>query len=167
MSAPEDRNPPLEYVASSSGRRKTKKLQNISLAQLVRPGIAHHVQPGSAAATLNRQRAEQRREAWLGGEKSSASADASQSMAKGKGKSKRTIAEEEKPATATGAETNVLQQISQPFSASPAREDVAAQKRREMHSRSSDLTDPVMRFFLTPIRMGSTQFAHALDRTGA
>jgi len=67
MAAPNDESLPLEYSESSAKRRAPKKLQSIGLGQFRNQGVAHHLQPGSAAAIFNKQKAEQRMEEWLRG----------------------------------------------------------------------------------------------------
>ena len=84
MATPSDESLPLEFSESSTKRRAPKKLQNIGIGQFKRPGVAHHLQPGSAAAIFNKQKAEQQTEAWL----RRAPTNAPQDGAKGKGKRK-------------------------------------------------------------------------------
>lgn len=84
MAGPSDESLPLEFSESSTKRRAPKKLQNIGIGQFKRPGVAHHLQPGSAAAIFNKQKAEQQTEAWL----RRAPTNAPQDGAKGKGKRK-------------------------------------------------------------------------------
>ena len=84
MASPTDGSLPLEYSEPSAKRRGPKKLQNIGVSQFRNQGVPHHFQPGSAAATFNKQKAEQQMEAWL----RRAPAKTPQDEAKGKGKKK-------------------------------------------------------------------------------
>lgn len=85
MAAPNEESLPLEYSESSAKRRAPKKLQGIGLGQFRNQGVAHYLQPGSAAAIFNKQKAEQRMEVWLRGKP----AASPQEKEKGKKKAKK------------------------------------------------------------------------------
>jgi hypothetical protein len=88
MAPPDDGRVPIEFSANSTKRRAPKKLQDVGIAQFRRQGVAHHVHANSAAATLNKQKADQRTETWLGRGLSKTPADAPRDKAKGKKKAK-------------------------------------------------------------------------------
>ena len=97
MASPGDESLPLEYSESSAKRRAPKKLQNIGLGQFRNQGVAHHFQPGSAAAIFNKQKAEQRMDAWL----RERPAKTPQEKEKGKKKAEKSAKSKKDEATST------------------------------------------------------------------
>ena len=105
MTAPSEERVLLEFSVSPAKRRAPKKLQDIGIGQFKRQGVAHHIQPNSAAAQLNKQKAEQRTEIWLGRGPSMAPVDKPQDKAKGKKKAKTGTKDKKDAATATDTAT--------------------------------------------------------------